>query len=45
MKKLSEPLVERVVYIQLEREYIRRRLEELEYSQKEIELIMFYEKW
>ena len=45
MKKLSEPLVERVVYIQLEREYIRRRLEELGYSQKEIELIMFYEKW
>ena len=44
MEKLSEPLVERVVYIQLEGEYIRGRLEELGYSQKEIELIMIYNR-
>ena len=41
LERLSEPLVERVVYIQLEEEYVRGRLKELGYSQKEIELIMF----
>ena len=38
--KLSEPLVERMVYIQLQDEYMRGRLEELGYSQKEIALII-----
>lgn len=40
LEKLSEPLVERVVYIQLQDEYMRGRLEELGYNQKEIALII-----
>ena len=39
-EKLSELLVERVVYIQLEEEYMRGRLKELGYNQKEIESII-----